>query len=107
MEGGHGFGIGGKSNFQMLNRKPAIFGTPRFRFKKGFEPTLMFNIIQENRTFYLERIRKESLVGTNSVTNRVSKHKNKYPELSTKPTTKVVIFRSKQLLSRPEFKSYE
>jgi hypothetical protein len=34
-------------------------------------------------------------------------HKNKHPRLPTNPTTKVVIFRPKQLLSKPEFKSYE
>ena len=34
-------------------------------------------------------------------------HKNKHPTLPIKPTTKVVIFKSKQLLSRQEFKSYE
>ena len=36
VEGRHGFGIGGKPNFQMLNRKATILRTPRFRFKKRF-----------------------------------------------------------------------
>ena len=50
---------------------------------------------------------KKKLADIRSVKNYVHNRKDKHPRLSTKPTTKVVIFRSKQLLFRSEFKSYE